>query len=125
MFEGTTVQWQSSRRAPAWALAVGLALLAALLQSTLIPLDGDISWLITVSERVLDGQRLYVDVIEVNPPASVWLYLPWVALARLLGARPEAVIVTVTIAGALLSLRATLRLTARLPQPPNPLALAA
>ncbi|WP_162789279.1 MULTISPECIES: hypothetical protein [Sphingomonas] len=125
MFEGTTVQWQSSRRAPAWALAVGMALFAALLQASFIPIDGDISWLITVSERVLDGQRLYVDVIEVNPPASVWLYLPWVALARLCGLRPEGVIVGATLVGALLSLRATLRLTARLPQASNPVAVAA
>ncbi len=29
------------------------------------------SWLITVGEKVLDGQRLYIDIFEVNPPASV------------------------------------------------------
>ena len=52
----------------------------------------DVSWLITLSEKVLDGQRLYVDLIEVNPPASVFLYLPLVALARALALRPEVVV---------------------------------
>lgn len=125
MFQGATDQWQKTRSVPAWALLLALAVIAALLQSFLIPLDGDVSWLITISERLLDGQKLYVDVIEVNPPASVWLYLPFVALARLLHLRPEAVIVAATIGGVLLSFRATLALAARLPRPPSPLALAA
>lgn len=125
MFAGNSDQWQSTRRAPAWTLAIGLALLAALIQGTLIPIDADISWLITVSERVLQGQRLYVDVVEVNPPASVWLYLPFVALAKLLHLRAEAVIVAACIGGALLSLWGTLRLSSRLPQPPSPVALTA
>jgi hypothetical protein len=125
MFPVTTDDWQSTRRAPAWALALALSLVAALLQSRLIPIDGDISWLITVSERVLDGQRLYVDAIEVNPPASVWLYLPLVALGQMLALRPEGLIAAATILGALLSLRATMRISARLPQPPSPVVIAA
>lgn len=36
----------------------------------------DISWLLTVGEKLLAGQTLYVDVIETNPPFSVYLYLP-------------------------------------------------
>jgi len=53
---------------------VGLAALAAIaIQSLLVPIDADVSWLITVCERVLSGDRLYVDILEVNPPASVWL----------------------------------------------------
>ena len=47
----------------------------------------DTSWLITVCERVLAGERLYVDLIETNPPFSVWLYMPPVALANALGVR--------------------------------------
>lgn len=51
----------------------------------------DVSWLLTVGERVLDGDTLYVDVIETNPPMAVWAYLPGIALARVLGLRPEIV----------------------------------
>jgi hypothetical protein len=52
----------------------------------------DVSWLITVCERVLEGQRLYVDLLETNPPASIWLYLPAVAAAHAVGVRPELMI---------------------------------
>lgn len=101
------------------------ALLAAVIQSFFIPIDADVSWLITVSERVLAGQRLYVDLFEVNPPASVWLYLPMVWLAQLAGLRPEAVVAATAIAAALCASVATLQVAARLRQPPPAAALAA
>jgi hypothetical protein len=52
----------------------------------------DVSWMITIGEKWLDGQTPYVDFIETNPPASLLLYLPAVALARLIGAKPEFVV---------------------------------
>lgn len=77
--------------------------------------NADTSWLITVSERVLDGQTLYVDILETNPPASVWLYLPLVWLARMVAVPPEWV---VDVGFALAALAATgfsLRLARGLP----------
>jgi hypothetical protein len=41
---------------------------------------------------MLDGQRLYRDIIEINPPMAPFAYLPGVALARLLGVDPRHVI---------------------------------
>jgi len=64
----------------------------------------DVSWDITLSEKILDGQRLYIDLIEVNPPATVFLYLPAVALARALGWAPEIVVDALVFLGALVSL---------------------
>lgn len=105
-----------------WALLLAMALGAIALQSLVVPIDADVSWLITVSERVLRGGRLYVDVFEVNPPASVWLYLPQVALAEMLGLRPELVIAAVTLFAALISTLATQsqidRLDEKLPRLP-------
>ena len=49
----------------------------------------DVSWLITVGEKLLDGQRLYADLIEVNPPASVFLYLPALLVERVIGLPAE------------------------------------
>ncbi|HXW19897.1 MAG TPA: hypothetical protein VEK35_05280 [Roseiarcus sp.] len=49
----------------------------------------DTSWLLTVGEQTLAGKTPYVDILEVNPPASILLYLPAVAAARLFGATPE------------------------------------
>jgi len=64
----------------------------------------DVSWEITLSEKILDGQRLYTDLIEVNPPASTFLYLPAVALARALGWAPEIVVDASVFISALISL---------------------
>jgi hypothetical protein len=101
-------------------LSIILAAIAAIaIQSLWIPLDADVSWLITVCERVLDGDRLYVGVLEVNPPASVWLYMPLVWLARMIGAKPEALIAAGFVAGAIGSLAATRKLVFRL-QPASP-----
>ncbi len=70
----------------ALATAIGLAAIGLQLHYGLL---GDVSWLITVDEKWLDGATPYLDVIEINPPASLMLYWPAVALARLLGVAPE------------------------------------
>jgi hypothetical protein len=75
-------------RASAWLLAALMGL-AAIVQQSLVGLGADVSWLLTVGERVMDGQRLYVDVFEVNPPASVLIYLPAIAAARLFAVSAE------------------------------------
>jgi hypothetical protein len=104
-------------------LAIGLtaAMITALVQSFVLSIDCDVSWLITVNEKMLAGQRLYVDVVEVNPPASIWLYTPLVWLAQRLALRPEAVLVAGFIACALLTCALALRISANLRRPPNPL----
>ena len=62
------------------------------------PLGPDVSWLITVSERILAGGRLYIDILEPNPPMAGYLYMPPVLLARALGAAPEPFVVLWTVA---------------------------
>jgi len=74
------------------ALPLIAVTIAAIVLRLLMVTATDVSWLITLSEKVLDGTRLYVDLIEVNPPASVLLYLPAVALARWVGVAPEIVV---------------------------------
>lgn len=71
------------------ALLPALMILAAIVEQCLIGLDTDVSWLIIVGEKMLDGDRLYVDIFEVNPPASVLIYLPGIFLARLSGLTSE------------------------------------
>lgn len=93
---------------------------AAVVQSLFVPLDGDVSWLITVAEKVLAGNRLYVDLFEVNPPASVWLYVPMAWLAHLTGLRAEAVVAGAAILVALGCSLTTLRLARGLDAPSPP-----
>ena len=73
-----------------WMLAAVVAV--ALLERSLMNLVGDVSWLATLCEKILAGQTPYADFSETNPPASIYLYLPPVALAKLLGVRPEIMI---------------------------------
>lgn len=81
-----------------WALLVAAFALAQQIWSSI---DCDVSWLITIAERVLDGATLYRDIEEVNPPASVLIYMPIVALARWLVLRvePVTVVVVAVLAG--------------------------
>ena len=101
------------------AAACLAAAVAIAIQSLWIPIDADVSWLITVSERVLSGDSLYRDVLEVNPPASVWLYLPLVWLAQLVGLKPEAVVAAGFVAAGLASVAATIGLASRLEDAPR------
>ncbi|MER8582103.1 hypothetical protein NKG95_26000 [Mesorhizobium sp. M1423] len=64
----------------------------------------DTSWLTTVCERMLSGERLYSQIHETNPPFSVWLYLPPVAAAKLLGIAPEVLVQAWTYLAALIGL---------------------
>jgi hypothetical protein len=102
-------------------VTVALCAVAAILMQTLwLPIDADVSWLITVCEKMLGGARLYVDIIEINPPASVWLYLPLVWVAHVIGAKPEAVVASGFVAAGIGSSLCTVKLAARLNGAPNP-----
>src|SRR3954454_14931527 len=81
----------SERLATPWLL-VGVVFVGAILMRQLIPLNTDVSWLLVVGERMLDGQHLYRDIIEINPPMAAFAYLPGVALARFLGVDPRHVV---------------------------------
>lgn len=61
----------------------------ALIERAFVDTAPDVSWLFTLGERVLAGERPYVDFIEVNPPASIFLYLPTLLLSRVSGLTPE------------------------------------
>jgi hypothetical protein len=78
--------------APMPLLLTGLVFLAAILLRQVVPPNTDVSWLLVVCERMLDGQHLYGDIIEINPPMAAFAYLPGVALARVLGVDPRHVI---------------------------------
>ena len=50
--------------------AAALAGAAVLLRA---PLNHDVAWHLIASRRVLGGERLYIDILETNPPLIVWL----------------------------------------------------
>lgn len=73
---------------PRWLPLAGVFVVAIVLRHVVVA-NTDVSWGLTMAEKWLDGQRLYVDVIEVNPPATVFLYVVPVAFGRLLGLPAE------------------------------------
>jgi len=72
-------------------LAVAALFVAAMALRHVVAANPDVSWGLIAAERVLDGQRLYVDLLETNPPMAILVYVPGIAIARALGLRPELV----------------------------------
>jgi hypothetical protein len=108
--ERSVAALKAPRLAP-WLALAALFVVAVILRHVL-PANADVSWLLTVAERVWDGQRLYVDVIEINPPMAVIVYIPGIAIARAVGLPVEMVIdglVFAAIFGSLAIAAATLK----------------
>jgi hypothetical protein len=70
-----------------------LLLVLALVMTTTIrsPQKDDVAWLLYVARKWLAGQRLYEDLVEVNPPLIVWLYAIPAKLAIWLNTPPKLI----------------------------------
>jgi len=75
-----------------WIIVSAILLMALLVQMPVV-LNADLSCLLTEGEKVLDGGKLGVDVFELNPPLSVYLYMPALQLARITGIAPEIIVI--------------------------------
>ena len=81
--------FQSWGRPGVWTLAGIVVFLAGAVAPMIQPYPStDIAWLIHLTEQVLDGATLYVDIIENRPPAMFLLAAPPVAIGRFLGIDP-------------------------------------
>jgi hypothetical protein len=79
------------------------------------PLNPDASWLLYSSGRLLRGDRLYTDILEINPPLIIWLNLPVAWLSRVTGLPIGAVFRPAVLALVAASCAAWLALLARMP----------
>lgn len=86
---------------------VTIVLTTVLLVVVARPLSPDVSGQLWIAAQLRHGARLYLDISEINPPLWFWLALPVDAVADLLGARPEDVLIVALGCGSLLSLLAT------------------
>jgi hypothetical protein len=66
-------------------ILAGALVLLAMVPEFLSRTIPDTAWLLYVAGRVTQGARLYVDLVDVNPPLVVWLDIPVVLGARALG----------------------------------------
>jgi hypothetical protein len=95
--DGTAGRFLPTGVSPAGAVAllVLLAVLAfVLVVDVRAPQKDDVAWLLYVARKWLGGKRLYIDLVEVNPPLIIWIYaIPaklgdWLHLAPRLVAAP-------------------------------------
>jgi hypothetical protein len=64
-------------------IGIGLAILS-IVGELRAPVNADAAWLVYSAGRLLRGQLLYVDILEINPPLIVWLNLPAAYLSQAL-----------------------------------------
>lgn len=93
---------ESSALGSHW-LSLAIVALAIVIQSA-AHLDCDVSWLITVTEKFLDGETPYVSMTDPNPPMSFLSLAPAVLAARALRLPPEFVVGAATFLAALTAL---------------------
>jgi len=76
------------------SITVLLTVLGLVMATTILsPLKDDVAWLLYVARNWLAGQRLYEDLIEVNPPLIIWLYAVPAAVAGWLNTPPKLIAV--------------------------------
>jgi hypothetical protein len=95
------------------ALPLLLALIASVALRHFVLMNWDVSWLITVGEKMLAGERFGRDILEINPPASPLLYIPAILVARSLAIAPELAVDGLTFIAIAASLALCARLLAR------------
>lgn len=88
----TSMRWRllswwevAGRLSPSLQPEVLVVLVLACAAILLARLNHDIAWFLVATRRLLAGDRLYVDIFEVNPPLIFWLMSPCASLGQLLG----------------------------------------
>lgn len=74
------------------------------------PMNQDVGVILSVTERWMSGERLYLDVIDVNPPLIFFLNLIPVALAKVLPVGSDITLMICVLALALWSVWASYRI---------------
>jgi hypothetical protein len=106
----TNAREAQSVQLPIWLPLIAIFAFGILLRNIVVA-NTDVSWLITLCEKLLDGERPYIDFIETNPPAAFLLYLAPVALARMISMRPEIMVDAFVIASIGVSLWLSVAIT--------------
>src|SRR5271170_4251461 len=61
------------------------------------PLNGDVAAILDFAVRMVDGERLYVDLVDVNPPLIFWLNLAPAWIAERFALDPAVVLVALVL----------------------------
>ena len=91
---------------------LGLCFLLGVASEVRSLVGADIAFLLYAAGRVVDGARLYRDVLEINPPLIILLNIPAVLVGRALGVAEVSAyrfLTTLLLSGSLLTCAALLR----------------
>ena len=67
----------------AWGGALALLAAIGILGEFRSPINGDVAYVLDIARRMLRGERLYLDLIDLNPPFIFWISQPAVLAGRL------------------------------------------
>lgn len=76
-------------------------------------INGNVAWLLTAADRMIEGQPLVQAIYETNPPLTILLYVPHILVMKTFGLPPEIGPLLVTLTMLLLSLIASGKILAR------------
>jgi len=66
-----------------WWFAIFCVFAVGILVQTKMILNFDVSWLLTVTNKLFLGGHYYTDFIETNPPLILYVYMPAILLAKI------------------------------------------
>lgn len=73
-------------------------------------LTHDVAWQLSIADAILSGARLYIDIVELNPPLWFWMAIPVQELSSLIGVSANILLFVAIGLSAALSIIATSRL---------------
>jgi len=97
-----------------WAALTLVLFVTGAVMTALSRTDVDVAWLLTLGEKMLAGQRPYIDMFEANPPMSILLYLPAVLAGQALSVSPDTMVKVLVLAACAASLALCARIVAPL-----------
>jgi hypothetical protein len=112
LFEPESLLLRTFRSRRAYLAILGLCILLGVASEAQSLAGADIAFLLYAAGRVVDGARLYRDVLEINPPLIIVLNIPAVLLGRALGVSEISAyrfLTTLLLSGSLLTCAALLR----------------
>jgi hypothetical protein len=109
----------SKGRAIGWQAATAALFLVGAVMNLLRRTDVDVAWLLTLGEKMLAGQRPYIDIFEANPPMSILMYLPAILAGRWVGLAADTMVPVLVMLGSVASLALSGRILAPLVRDPQ------
>ena len=105
-----TTDFKVSTESPQFFWAVIAIVAAVSIPMRLGGATPDVSWLIDMCERMLNGEAAYIDIFETTPPIPTLLYMPGAIVSSLTGLSTEAVVYAYSYGTCFLCFWLTLRI---------------